>query len=67
MNLASLHFGLYDLVVTATDIQGHHGVTSVTVQRNPRVAGGGKVPTPNKQRVLPIPNTIAKPDGRTRP
>jgi hypothetical protein len=67
MNLASLHFGLYDLVVTATDIQGHHGVTSVTFERNPRVAGGSKVPTPNKQRVIPIPNTITKPDGRTRP
>ena len=67
MNIASVHFGLYDLVVTATDIQGHHGVTSVTFERNPRVAGGGKVPTPNKQRVIPIPNTITKPDGPTRP
>ena len=63
MNLASLRFGQYDLVVTATDSRGHHGVTSVTFERNPRVAGGGKVPTPNKQRVIPLPHTIKKPDG----
>lgn len=67
MNLASLRFGQYDLVVTATDNHGHHGVTSVTFERNPRVAGGGRLPTPNKQRVIPTPNTIKKPDGRTRP
>ena len=67
MNLASLRFGQYDLVVTATDNRGHHGVTSVTFQRDPRVAGGGKVPTPNKQRMTPVPDTIRQPDGRVRP
>ena len=67
MNLASLRFGQYDLVVTAIDSRGHRGVTSVTFDRNPRVAGGGKVPTPNKQRIAPIPATAKKPDGRNPP
>ena len=67
MNLASLRFGQYDLVVTATDILGHHGVMSVTFQRDPRIAGGGRLPTPNKQRMAPVPDTFSRPDGRTPP
>ena len=67
INLASLRFGQYDLVVTATDSRGHHGVMSVTFQRDPRIAGGGRVPTPNKQRMTPIPATARKPDGRNPP
>ena len=67
MNLASLRFGQYDLVVTATDIVGHHGVMSVTFQRDPRIAGGGRLPTPNKQRMAPVPDTFSRPDGRTPP
>ena len=67
MNLASLRFGQYDLVVTATDIRGHRGVTSITFERNPRAAGGSKVPTSNKQRTTPLPDSAGKPDGRTPP
>ncbi len=67
MNLASLRFGQYDLVVTATDIRGHRGVSSVTFERNPRSAGGSKVPTSNKQRTAPLPDSAGKPNGRTPP
>ena len=67
MNLAALRFGRYDLVVTATDVRGHRGVSSITFERNPRAAGGSKVPTSNKQRMTPLPDSVRKPDGRTRP
>ncbi len=67
MNLASLRFGQYDLVVTATDIRGHRGVSSITFERNPRSAGGSKVPTSNKQRTAPLPDSAGKPNGRTPP
>ena len=67
LNLASLRFGQYNLVVTATDVRNHHGVTSVTFERDPRVVGGGRLPTPNKQRMTPVPDTVRKPDGRTPP
>ena len=67
LNLASLRFGQYNLVVTATDVRNHHGVTSVTFERDPRVAGGSRLPTPNKQRMTPVPDTVRKPDGRTPP
>lgn len=67
INLASLRFGQYDLVVTATDIRGHRGVSSVTFERNPRSAGGSKVPTSNKQRTAPLPDSAGKPNGRTPP
>ena len=67
INLASVRFGQYDLVVTATDVRGHRGVSSITFERNPRAAGGSKVPTSNKQRMTPVHDSASKPDGRTPP
>ena len=50
MNLTSLRFGRYDVVVTATDSRDHRGARSVTITRNPRAVGGTSSPPAGKQR-----------------
>lgn len=48
LNLSSLPFGPYALVITATDTRGHRGVSAVAFVRNPRVPGGSKSPSGGK-------------------
>ncbi|MBL0169942.1 MAG: Ig-like domain-containing protein [Gemmatimonadaceae bacterium] len=48
LDLSSLPFGPYALVITATDSRGHRGVSAVPFTRNPRVPGGSKAPSGGK-------------------
>ena len=48
VEISTLPFGPYAIVVTATDNRGHHGVQAVGFIRNPRVPGGSKSPSGGK-------------------
>lgn len=48
LNLTTLPFGPYALVVTATDDAGHRRVRAIPLVRNPRVDGGSKNPVGSK-------------------
>lgn len=48
LDLSSLPFGPYAMVVAATDSRGHRGALAVAVVRNPRVPGGSKPPSGGK-------------------
>jgi hypothetical protein len=48
VDLSTLPFGAYAMVVTAIDSRGHRGVRAVPFVRNPRVPGGSKTPPGNK-------------------
>ncbi len=48
LNLNTLPFGPYALVITAIDDIGRRRVRAVPIVRNPTVSGGSKAPTSNK-------------------
>ncbi len=48
LEISTLPFGPYAIVVTATDSRGHSGVMAVAFVRNPRVPGGSKSPSGGK-------------------
>jgi hypothetical protein len=48
MILATLAYGPYAVIVTATDTRGHRGTFEVAIERNPKVSGGNKAPPSNK-------------------
>ncbi len=48
VNISTLAYGPYVLLVSATDTRGHVGTVTAPIVRNPKVAGGTKGPTANK-------------------
>lgn len=48
MNLSTLAYGPYAVIVTATDSRGHRGTVAVPIIRNPKVSGGSKNPVGSK-------------------
>ncbi|MBL0169943.1 MAG: Ig domain-containing protein [Gemmatimonadaceae bacterium] len=48
LEISTLPFGPYAIVISATDSRGHRGVQAVGFIRNPRVPGGSKSPAGGK-------------------